>query len=665
MALLALPLHQGPPNHSSHPHPPFLLLTTPLQSCTSIKQAKQIHASILRNSGLLHHHQRQELFVWLISALHGNHSSYAALVFEQQLQEDATTIFMWNTMIRSHASSSSDPMHSFSLYNRMRENGILPNNYTFTFLINASATTPMMLRLGPAIHAQTIVFGIPNSDVHIHTALLHMYAAGGNIENARSVFDRMLHKTTATWNAMIAGYTKRGDVESAWNLFDAMPDRDEQSWNVMVCGYARIGECDVAGMLFEGMPVKTLPTWNAMIAGYAQDSRPADALEVFRQMQFAGVTPDKITMVAVLPACTQLGALELGEWLHVYADKNRLSSNNAVCNALMDMYAKCGSIDKAMAVFKGMKERTVVSWNTMISGMAIHGRAKEAIELFAEMESEGVVPDDITFVGLLSACGHAGFVDSAWAYFRRMLEVYQIQPKIEHYGCMVDVLGRAQLLGEALELIDNMPIEPNSVILGSLLSACRSCNDFQLGEMVLEKLVDLEPLNPGYYVLLSNMYACSGRWREVIRVRNLMKLRGIEKTPGCSSIEVDSTVHEFIVGDKTHPQTQEIYAKLEEISERLHLVGYMPDTSVVLFDLDEEEKAQNLSVHSEKLAVAFGLLKTSAGKPIRVVKNLRVCCDCHTALKLISNVYERDIIVRDRNRFHHFKDGICSCNEYW
>ncbi|KAJ8631457.1 hypothetical protein MRB53_024780 [Persea americana] len=649
------------PNHQR-----IQTLLTSLQNCTSIKQAKEIHASILRN-GLQH---QQDLCAKLLafcaeppsSQLASNSLIYATRIFEQL--QDTATIFMYNTMIRSHAHRR-DTAQAISLYNRMRHNGILPNNYTFTFLVKAATDLSTTTGLGRAIHAQSVIFGMPNSDVYIQTALLNMYTSGGNIAIARNVFDRMRHRTAATWNAMIAGYSKRGDVENARRLFDAMPDKDEQSWNIMVCGYAKIGEGDIAERLFEGMPTKTRPTWNAMIAGYAQDSKPVEALGVFRRMQVAGVRPDEITMVTVLPACSQLGALELGEWVHVYIDKNGFDSNVAVCNALIDMYAKCGSIDKAITVFNEMTERSVVSWNTIISGLAIHGRGKEAIELFAEMEKKGVVPDDLTFVGLLNACGHAGFIDRANVYFRKMREVYGIPPKMEHYGCLVDVLGRARHLNEAQELINCMPFEPNSVILGSLLSACRMCNDYMLGERVLKKLVELEPLNPGYYVLLSNMYASSGRWKDVIGIRNLMKSRGIEKIPGCSSIEVDNMVHEFVVGGKTHPHTQEIYAKLDEISEKLRSAGYIPDTSIVLFDLDEEEKAQNLSLHSEKLAVAFGLLKASPAKPIRVVKNLRVCRDCHAAIKLISEIYDREIIVRDRNRFHHFKDGACSCNDYW
>ncbi|KAF8397593.1 hypothetical protein HHK36_016513 [Tetracentron sinense] len=653
------------PSHSAEVAIHLQTIASSLQSCSSLKQAKLFHACILRNNLPQHLYAKLLLFCTTSPTLSTDALDYATLVFQQLQQEP--TIFMWNTIIRCYASSNT-PSQAISFYGSMRNRGMKPNNYTFTFIIKACAADSCLFDLhGRAIHAQSIVFGIPNSDVHVYTSLVNMYAsvAGGNVEAARSLFDRMQYRTAATWNAIIAGYARKENIKDAQELFDQMPDKDEQSWNVMVCGYTKIGKFDEAGRLFEGMPVRTLPSWNAMISAYVRASRPVEALALFREMQIVGMRPDEITVVSVLPACTQLGALESGEWIHLYVERNRFDRNISVCNAIIDMYSKSGCIDKATAVFKGMRKRSLVSWNTMISGLAIHGRGEEASQLFIEMESEGAVPDDITFVGLLNACAHAGLVERAWIYFENMHKVYGIQPKIEHYGCMVDILGRAHYLKEALKLINCMPFEPNSVILGSLLSACRTCNDFQFGEKILEKLVDLEPLNPGYYVLLSNMYASAGRWEEVIRVRNLMKNRGIEKKPGCCSIELDNTVHEFVVGDKTHQQTKQIYAKLDEISQKLDLAGYVPDTSVVLFDLDEEGKAQNLSVHSEKLAVAFGLLKTRLGKPIRVVKNLRVCRDCHSAIKFISQVYSREIVLRDCNRFHHFKDGSCSCNNFW
>ncbi|XP_010260127.2 PREDICTED: pentatricopeptide repeat-containing protein At3g62890-like [Nelumbo nucifera] len=629
-----------------------------LRSCSSLKQAKQIHACILRNNLPQYLYAKLLLFCTSSSPpLPGCALDYATLVFVQLQQEP--TIFMWNTMIRSHARNE-DPLRALSFYIRMRDRCVEPNNYTFTFLVKACTTDSCLFSsIGRAFHAQSIVFGIPNSDIHLYTSLVNMYSStvDGDIAAARSLFDRMKHRTTATWNAMIAGYARQGDIEAAKELFDKMPDNEEQ--------YFQRSKFGDVGRLFASAPVKTLSTWNSMIAGCVRASKPAEALAIFHQMQLACVRPNEVTVVSVLPACAQLGALESGEWIHLYVERNRLDNNISVCNAIIDMYSKCGCIEKATAMFKGMKKRNVVSWNTMISGLAIHGRAEEAIELFTKMESEGVMPDEITFVGLLNAFAHAGVVDKAWVYFQRMQKIYGIEPKIEHYGCMIDVLGRACHLDEALNLINQMSIEPNAVILGSLLSACRNCNNLCLGEKVLKKLVELEPLNSGYYVLLSNIYASARQWKDVNRVREWMKCRGIEKIPGCSSIEIDNTVHEFIVGDKTHSQTQDIYAKLDEIYQKLESAGYVPDASVVLFDLDEEEKAQNLLVHSERLAIAFGLLKLSTNKPIRVVKNLRVCRDCHLAIKLMSQVYGREIVLRDCNRFHHFRDGRCSCNDFW
>ncbi|KAI3852063.1 hypothetical protein MKW98_020062 [Papaver atlanticum] len=659
MAVQAVPNNYTPPENFQN----FQTITSKLELCSSLQQAKQIHACIIRNALPV------EIYAKLLQFCTSTSSSadslnYATQVFDNLQHEP--TIFIYNTMIRFYANNNS-PARAFSLYRQMRERGTQPNNYTFTFLVKACTVNDSLL--GPAIHAQSIVYGIQETDVHVYTSLLNMYANAtsreGSLAIARSLFDRMKNKTAATWNSMIAGYSRTGKIDTARELFDQMLEKDEHSWNVMVCGYTRTGDFDVAERLFNQMPKKTLPTWNAMIAGYVRASKPAEALALYRKMQIAGVRPDAITVVTVLPASALLGAIDLGEWIHMFVKRNKFDHNISVCNAIIDMYAKCGSIDKAFDVFKGMRELSLVSWNTMISALAIHGRGGEAIELFTEMEDGRIVPDDITFVGLLNACAHTRLVESAKFYFNKMQNVYGIPPKIEHYGCMVDVLGRAQLLDEALALVDQMPIEPNSVILGSLLNACRICRNSQIGEKVLQKLVQLEPLNPGYYVLLSNMYAAAGQWEEVTRVRNLMKSRGVGKMPGCSSIEIDNMVHEFVVGDKTHLQTQEIYTKLNEISSKLEFAGYLPDTSNVLFDLDEEEKAHNLSVHSEKLAVAFGLLNTRHDKPIRVVKNLRVCRDCHSAIKLVTQLYNREIILRDCNRFHHFRDGSCSCNEFW
>lgn len=296
----------------------------------------------------------------------------------------------------------------------------------------------------------------------------------------------------------------------------------------------------------------------------------------------------------------------------------------------------------------------------------MHGQGKAAIELFEEMQKQMVAPDGITFVNLLSACAHKGLIEEGQHYFHLMKQVHRIEPKMEHFGCMVDMLGRAGFLDEAKRLIDEMPMSPDAGVLGALLGACKIHGDIELGEEIGKQVIELEPHNSGRYVLLANLYANVGRWDDVARVRKLMNDRGVKKVPGFSVIELDGVVSEFIAGGRMHPESKEIYAKVDEMLTCIRSVGYIPETDAVSHDIVEEEEKENpLYFHSEKLAIAFGLLKTKPGSIIRISKNLRVCKDCHQASKFISEVFDREIIVRDRNRFHHFKNGECSCKDYW
>lgn len=295
----------------------------------------------------------------------------------------------------------------------------------------------------------------------------------------------------------------------------------------------------------------------------------------------------------------------------------------------------------------------------------MHGKGEAAIELFEKMQRDMVAPDNITFVNVLSACAHSGLVEEGQRYFQSMVEVHGIEPRKEHFGCMVDLLGRAGMLEEARKLISEMPMSPDVGVLGALLGACKIHGNVELGEHIGRIVIELEPENSGRYVLLANLYANAGRWEDVANVRRLMNDRGVKKVPGFSMIELEGVVNEFIAGGGAHPQTKEIYAKVDEMLKCIRSAGYVPDTEGVLHDLDEEEKENPLYYHSEKLAIAFGLLKTKPGETLRISKNLRVCKDCHQASKLISKVFDREIIVRDRNRFHHFKRGDCSCKDYW
>lgn len=584
----------------------------------------------------------------------------------------------------------------------MLENGFLPDNFTLPFLLKACAQL-QALREGEAIHVHAIKTGL-ETDVYVKNTLMRLYAVCGKIAVARKLFDKIPDRDLVSWTTLISGYANMGFPREAIRVFLEMWDADLRAdevtivvvlsacsklgdldlgrkihkyiddnkvnldifvGNALVDMYMKCGDVDFAYKVFEEMPERNVVSWNSLISGLVQQGEFKEALAMFRQMQENCFKPDDVTLVGVLNSCANLGALELGKWVHVYIDRNQIKADSFIGNALVDMYAKCGSIDQALEVFSGMKCRDVYSYTAMIAGFAMHGQGERALSLFAEMSRVGIKPDEVTFIGVLSACNHAGLVDEGHRHFEDMSRVYDLHPQLEHYGCMVDLLGRAGLLEEAVEFVRSMPIQPDSFIWGALLGACRIHGKVQLGETIGKHLLELEPERDGAYVLMSNIYASASRWRDVVKVRKEMKVRKVKKTPGCSMIELDCVVHEFRMGDKSHPKTREIYMMLDEIVCRLKSEGYVAHTMNVLLDVTEEEKEHALCRHSERLAIAYGLISTSPGTPLRVAKNLRVCSDCHTVTKIISKVFTRDIVVRDRNRFHHFRDGSCSCNDFW
>lgn len=514
------------------------------------------------------------------------------------------------------------------------------------------------------MHAHVVKHGL-GGDRYIQSAGIQLYASCGRLSDARRLLGGCGEADAVSWNAMIDGCFKCGDVESAQRLFESMPCRNVGSWNAMITGYARCGRITDSRRLFDEMPQRDEVSWSAMIDGYVQQDCFKEALMIFGEMQMRGIQLRKFVMSSVLAACANAGALDQGRWIHAYAERNLIQLDAVLGTSLVDMYAKCGRLDMALEVFDKIQRKEVFTWNAFIGGLAMHGSAEEALKLFSRMQMENFKPDRITLVGVLNACAHAGLVEEGLQFFNSMEKVYDIRPAVEHYGCMVDLLGRAGLLDEAVNIINNMPMKPNAAVWGALLGACRIHGNVELGERVGEILLELEPQNSGRYALLSNIYARAGRWDDVSRVRKLMKERGVKTAPGSSLIDLDGVIHEFVIGGGSHPQMEEIHAMLEEMIEKLKPAGYVPNTSQVLFSIDEEEKETALCQHSEKLAIAFGLLKTAPGATIRIVKNLRVCEDCHSATKLISRVYNREIVVRDRVRYHHFKDGNCSCKEFW
>ncbi|TYJ27567.1 hypothetical protein E1A91_A07G195800v1 [Gossypium mustelinum] len=497
-------------------------------------------------------------------------------------------------------------------------------------------------------------------------SLLDGYARCGEVKAAMKVFDEMPEKDCFSWTVLIDGLAKSGEVETARKIFENMPNRNLVSWNTMINGYMKAGDTNSACKLFDQMPTRNLITWNSMIGGFKLNLRFLEALEMFERMLEEEFRPTHATLVSVISAVSGLASLGTGRLIHSYIVKNGIELDGVVGTVLIEMYSKCGGIDSAVTVFRTISHKKLGHWTAIIVGLSIHGMADHALKLFLEMRRIGVKANAITFVGVLNACSHVGLINDGHKYFNMMVNEYGIKPTIEHYGCLVDILCRAGCLVEAKDIIEEMPMRPNKVIWMTLLSGARNHRNTKIGEYAAQHLIELAPETTGGYVVLSNMYAVAGEWEKVSEVREMMKKRGLRKDPGCSSIEHKGVVHNFIVGDKSHPQTKEIYSKLAEMREKLKLAGHVPDTSqVLLYIEEEEEKEAELENHSERLAIAFGLINTEAGCPIRIMKNLRVCSDCHSVTKLLSKIYSREIIVRDNSRFHHFKDGLCSCKDFW
>lgn len=438
---------------------------------------------------------------------------------------------------------------------------------------------------------------------------------------------------------------------------------------------------DIARYFFDQIMEPDLATWNSILSAYARyssDSFSSDAdlsdentisamevLNLFNRMQKSLVEPSEVTLVALISACAEIGALSQGIWAHVFIIKKKLSLNHYIGTTLITLYANSGRLGFARQLFHQLPYTDIFCFNAMIRALAVHGCGFEALNLFERMKQEGLAPDDVTMLAVMCACSHVGLVTEGHKYFESMARSYGLEPKIEHYCCLVDLLGRAGLVKEAKERILTMPMKPNAVLWRSLLGAARVHGDLDTGEVALKNLIELEPETSGNYVLLSNMYSCMEKWDDAKRMRQLMKKSGVDKNPGSSLVEVDGEMHEFLTGDKSHPRTRDIYLKLEEMNAKLQEYGYRARTREVLFDIEEEEKEGALSYHSERLAIAFALIATDSCVSIRIIKNLRVCVDCHSITKLLSIIYGREIIVRDRIRFHHFHKGNCSCLDYW
>nr|AYM00644.1 pentatricopeptide repeat protein [Salvia miltiorrhiza] len=633
-----------------------------LSSCKTLRSLQQLQAHATKSA--LDADPLIAGKLLLHCAVHiSNAHDYAQRLLLHAPNPDA---FMYNAVIRGFSDSDS-PHSSISTFSLMLKNlGSQIDSFTLAFSLKSAANIRCP-RTGTQLHCQALLRGL-DTHIFVGTTLISMYAECGRVESACNMFDEIPDPNIVTWNALLTAFFRRGDVGGAERVFASMPAKSPTSYNLMLGGYAKLGEFVLAGKVFDEMPVRDEVSWSMMILGLAQHGWFEEAFGYFRRLRGTGMRANEVTLTGVLSACAQAGALEFAKMVHCFVEKVGMAWITPVNNALMDTYSKCGSVDMARLVFQRMPgRRSVVSWTTLIVGLAMQGYGEEAHALFLEMEESGIEPDGTAFVALLFACAHAGLVEKGSEIFDRMSKVYGIEPEIEHYGCMVDLYGRAGQLERAYDFLAQMPIPPNDVVWRTLLGACSFHGNVQLAEQVRDRLSEMDPNNCGDRVLLSNIYAVAGKWRDAAAVRKSMAELKLRKDPGWSRIEVDKMVYTFVAGVRDDDATKEAYEKLNEVMLRIRVEGgYIPEVGNVLHDVEEEEKEGAVAAHSEKLAVAFGMARSGGGAHvIRVVKNLRVCRDCHNVMKLISKVYELEITLRDRSRFHCFKSGSCSCRDYW
>ncbi|EYU39396.1 hypothetical protein MIMGU_mgv1a026743mg, partial [Erythranthe guttata] len=542
-------------------------------------------------------------------------------------------------------------------------------------------------------------------DVCSWNTLISGYAKMGRVSEARKLFDEMPKRDNFSWTAMISGYVKHKSPADALELYRLMQrnsnfacnkftissalaasaaiqslrlgkeihahitrmglDSDAVVWSALLDVYGKCGSLNEAKYIFDRTVGNDIVSWTTMIDRYFGDGKWEEGLSLFSDFLSSGIKPNEFTFAGVLNACAHQTAEELGRQVHGLMMRIGFDPSSFAASALVHMYTKCGSVERANRVFNWLPKPDLVSYTSLINGYAQNGQPHEALKLFDSLVKSGNKLDHVTFVGVLSACTHAGLVDKGLEYFYSITEKHGLSHTSDHYACVVDLLSRSGRFKEAEDIIKKMPMKPDKFLWASLLGGCRIHGNYELAERAAEALFQIEPENAATYVTLANIYATAGKWGEVANVRKLMDEKGVVKKPGMSWINIKKKVHVFLVGDQSHLKSREIFDFLGEVSKRMKEEGYVPHTDYVLHDVEEEQKEQNLFYHSEKLAVAFGVISTPEGSSIKVFKNLRTCVDCHSAIKFISSIVERKIIIRDSSRFHCFESGKCSCGDYW
>ncbi|KAG7530075.1 Pentatricopeptide repeat [Arabidopsis thaliana x Arabidopsis arenosa] len=684
--------------HMTGPASNSYTIVSALTACEGFSYAKlgkEIHAAVLKST--------HSFEVYVCNALIAMYTRCGKMLEAGRILHlmNNADVVTWNSLIKGYVQNLMYK-EALQFFCDMIAAGHKPDEVSLTSVIAASGRLSNLLA-GMELHAYVIKHGW-DSNLLVGNTLIDMYSKCNLTCYMGRAFLMMHEKDLISWTTVIAGYALNDCHVEALELFrDVAKKRmeidemmlgsilracsvlksmlivkeihchilrkgllDTVIQNELVDVYGKCRNMGYATRVFESIKGKDVVSWTSMISSSALNGNENEAVELFRRMAETGLSADSVALLCILSAAASLSALKKGREIHGYLLRKGFCLEGSIAVAVVDMYACCGDLQSAKAVFDRIERKGLLQYTSMINAYGMHGCGKASVELFDKMRHENVSPDHISFLALLYACSHAGLLDEGRRFLKIMELEYKLEPWPEHYVCLVDMLGRANCVVEAFEFVKMMKTEPTTEVWCALLAACRSHSEKEIGEIAAQRLLELEPKNPGNLVLVSNVFAEQGRWNDVEKVRAKMKASGMEKQPGCSWIEMDGKVHKFTARDKSHPETKEIYEKLSEVTRKLEREsGYLADTKFILHNVDEGEKVQMLHGHSERLAIAYGLLRTPDRACLRITKNLRVCRDCHTFCKLVSKLFRRDIVMRDANRFHHFESGLCSCGDSW
>ncbi|GMN57407.1 hypothetical protein TIFTF001_026515 [Ficus carica] len=679
--------------------PDYVTFATLLSGCSNVDsgaEVVQVHAHVVK-SGC-------DLVLVVCNSLidcycKTGRMDWAFQVFKEMPDRDSVT---FNALITGYAKEGLNAK-AVELFRGMQNLGYKPSDFTFAAILCAGVGLDDVM-FGRQVHASALKNNFA-WNVFVGNALLDFYSKHDCMIEARKLFGEMPELDGVSCNIVIAGHAWIGELKKAMYLFRELyftkfdrrqfpfatmlsmaavtsnlemgrqihsqtvvtaADSEILVANALVDMYAKCCRFKEAKTIFSDLSNKSAVPWTAMISAYIQNGLQEEGLQMFNEMRRQNVCTDQATFASVLRASASLASLSLGRQLHSSLIRSGFMSNVFSGSALLDMYAKCGSMKDALQTFQEMPKRNPVSWNALISAYAQNGDGQGTIRSFEQMLKSGFDPDLVSFLGVLTACSHCGLVEEGLKYFNSMTSTYKIVPKREHYASMIDVLCRSGQFDEAEKLMAKMPFEPDEIIWSSVLNACRIHKNQELATKAARQLFNMAELRDAApYVNMSNIYAAAGEWESVGRVKKAMRERGVRKVRAQSWVEIKHEIHVFTANDKMHPRMAEIRRKIDDLMAEMEREGYKPDTSCALHNENEEMKAESLRYHSERLAIAYVLISTPEGTPIVVMKNLRACTDCHSAIKIISKIVNREITVRDSSRFHHFRDGFCSCNDYW